>query len=358
MKIDSRKMNLVEPTPQATRSALADWVELAAITSDRRLVSEASLVSIFDQYADDEALLRKDLETDETVDEGILQSDRDLYVESVAAEITYRQEVLNGHYPFIVNLRGILLSFNRNEAELTIGEWVYLFCLLSSAIREGVLQPKNSPFEKRIPDLFQVCACLAAAGYLTGSVSSFGFPRAAGNSFLPALTATYGRFGEGRVRSKVDIPPGYPTELKDGGIDIIAWRDYPDKMPGKLYLLGQCASGLNWRSKTVRQYVPQFHGLWFTSQPPSIPITAMFIPFTVHHELTSREDTDFLELLRNLITYETFRFGLIQDRLRISYFAEVGGGLPDRAEIDLRDEIDQVKTWVVEVLEAIRGSKG
>lgn len=358
MKINNGTMNLVEPTPQATRSALADWVELTAITSDRRLVSEASLISIFDQYADDEDLLRKDLETDETVDEGILQSDQDLYVDSVAAEITYRHGVLNGHYPFTVDLRGILLSFNKNESKLTIGEWVYLFCLLSSAIREGVLQPRNSPFEKRIPELFQVCACLAAAGYLTGSVSSFGFPRAAGNAFLPALTATYSRFGEGRVRSKVEIPPGYPTELKDGGIDIIAWRDHPDKMPGKIYLLGQCASGINWRSKTVKQYIPQFNGLWFTSQPPSIPITAMFIPFTVHHELVSSEDTDFLELLRNLITSETFRFGLVQDRLRISYFAEVGSGLPNRAEIDLCDEIKQVKSWVVEVLEAIRGSKG
>ena len=44
------------------------------------------------------------------------------------------------------------------------------------------------------------------------------------------------------MRSDDNVPPGFPSQLKDGGIDVIAWKDFPDKLPGKLYLLGQCAS--------------------------------------------------------------------------------------------------------------------
>lgn len=348
-------MKLVEPVPPETRSSLADWAELASITSDRRQLSEASLISLHEQYADDDSQSRMEPETEEIVDEAILQSAQEKFIESVVAEILYRCDVLHGHYPFTVNTKGVLLSFPQDESKLSVGQWVYLFCLLCSAIREDKLQPKNQGLEKRIPELFQVCACVAAAGYLSGAVSSFGFPRATGTAFLPALAMTYKRFGEGTVRSKDDVPPGYPTELKDGGIDIIAWKDSPDKLPGKLYLLGQCASGVRWREKSVEQYLKPFHGNWFTGYPPSDPIKAMFIPFTAHHKLETRDDVDFLELLRNYLLSATFTFGVIQDRLRIAYFADLGAKLPDNGEVDCRNNIDDVKSWVSKVLRIVRG---
>lgn len=44
---------------------------------------------------------------------------------------------------------------------------------------------------------------------------------------MTALRQTFKRFGIGNVRSNEDIPDGLPTSLKDGGIDVIAWRDHP-----------------------------------------------------------------------------------------------------------------------------------
>ena len=52
--------------------------------------------------------------------------------------------------------------------------------------------------------MFQVCACLAAGGYTAGEVVSFGFPRPTGTAFLPALRATYERFGAGDATATFD----------------------------------------------------------------------------------------------------------------------------------------------------------
>ena len=128
-------------------------------------------------------------------------------MQAVVEEILYREQVLQGHYPFKVRPGGVLLAHLKSEEQLTTGEWVYLFCLLCSAIREGGLQTKNEALTKRIPVLFQVCSCLAAAGYLSGSVSSFGFPRAEGNAFLPALETGIQRVLErAQCRSDDNVP--------------------------------------------------------------------------------------------------------------------------------------------------------
>ena len=60
-------MRLVEPVPKdSTRSALADWLELSALSSDRRQVSEASLIGLHDLYGgESDALSDPEPETGE-----------------------------------------------------------------------------------------------------------------------------------------------------------------------------------------------------------------------------------------------------------------------------------------------------
>lgn len=351
-------VRVVEPIPKnSTRSALADWLELSALSSDRKQVSEADLIGLHELYGGDSvATLRSETETGEVLDESILETMQEQSLQAVVEEIMYRAEVLQGCYPFKVKPRGILLAESTGEEQLTIGEWVYLFCLLSSAIREGGLQTTDESIETRIASLFQVCACLAAVGYLSGTASSFGFPRAQGNAFLPALQLAYKEFGEGTVRSDDNVPPGFPSDLKDGGIDVIAWRDFPDKLPGKLYLLGQCASGKNWKSKPVRTYIKSFHGNWFTGTPASEPIEALFIPFTFHHELQDSDEEDFSTRRRNAFHYETRTFGVIHDRFRLAYFAGLGSSLPPQNQGAFNENIDKVKAWVGDVLALMRGN--
>jgi hypothetical protein len=290
-----------------------------------------------------------DPDTGEPLDESILEEKRTQYVDIAFEELEYRQSILGGSYPFQVDSRRARLSRIEEDLFENPGRVVYLFCLLVSAIREKKLidQQELDEIEKRIPDIFQLCACLAAGGYLRGEVSSFGFPRSEGTNFLTALSQTYNRFGAGKVKETEEIPDGWPADLKDGGVDVIAWLNHPDKMPGKIYLLGQSASGLNWPGKPVTSYIPSFHS-WFTNQPANYFSPAMFIPFTCHHKLNEPRKGAFLEALKECIWYQERMFGIVFDRLRIAHFAQVCMCLDEqlKEKIDGADRLSEIQAWV------------
>lgn len=316
----------------------------------RGISTRAALLGILDILEDTAAEPDPvDFETGEILDEAILEGERLQFVDIAFEELEYRQRLLGNSYPFEVNAARQNLSKRTDGEDSHPGQIVYLFCLLVSAIRERTLQPISalSQAEREIADAFQVCACLAAGGYLNGEVSSFGFPRATGTNFLTALRDTFARFGIGRVRTNDDIPDGLPTSLKDGGIDVIAWRNHPDGMPGKLYLLGQCASGTHWRDKSILEYIGQLHGSWFTLQPAKHSTPAMFIPFTFHHDLQER-DGPYLEAVKNRLWHEETRFGIIFDRLRIAHFANdcMSFSEENLQRIDGADRFRQVVNWV------------
>lgn len=337
------------PTPSDTRSALADWLELQTMVDARGISTRSTLLNVLDILEDEAAEPNPvDAETGEVLDEAILEEGRQQFIDIAFEELDYRQQILGESYPFEVDAVRHRLVLKEDQSHQP-GQIVYLFCLLACAIRERKLQPTMvlTQAEKQIADAFQVCACLAAGGYINGEVSSFGFPRATGTGFLTALRQTFARFGIGTVRTNDDIPDGLPTSLKDGGIDVIAWRNHPDGMPGKMYLIGQCASGTKWREKTVTEYIDQLHGAWFTQQPAKHSTPAMFIPFPFHHDIEEPQGS-FSETIKNRFWYEEPRFGMIFDRLRITHFANacMAFAAPHRQRVEGAERFDQVITWV------------
>jgi hypothetical protein len=194
---------------------------------------------------------------------------------------------------------------------------------------------------------------LAAGGYIKGEVASFGFPRAKGTDFLPALREVYGRFGYPRVIET--MPESYPQSPKDGGIDVIAWRNHPDRLPGKLYLIGQCASGGNWQDKSVRSYIDSFHARWFVQPPTRHALPAMFIPFTLHYEISEVDGKVFGDLIKERFWYEEPQFGIIFDRLRIAHYAYICS-LNDPCEgakVDGMDRFNLVQDWLKSILKQL-----
>lgn len=343
------------PGRNDTRSSTADWMELQALRSARRRSTTGDLLGVLD-IVDDEAAFdtrsTEDNATDGPDDESIIEIERSRLIDRVFDELQYRQRVLGTTYPFVVRKSPTALEHVSGAAEAP-GHVVYLFCLIAASMRENRIQPIDLTKQARqqIPDLFQVCACLAAGGYVVGEVASFGFPRPSGTGFVAALRATYGRFGAGVVK---DIVPGDPTSVKDDGIDVIAWRDHPDHMPGKLYLLGQCASGTGWQEKSVLDRIPQFHG-WFSTQPATHCQPSMFIPFTLHRDLPDDPTTTFDKVLANKHLREERRYGIVFDRFRIAYFAEACLQTTEESPlVDGRDRFDEIKTWVENALH-IRG---
>lgn len=94
-------MRVVEPVPKnSTRSAFADWLELIALSSDRRRVSEADLIGLHELYGSESVTtLRSDPETKEVLDESILETTQEQSVQAIVEEIMYREEVLQGVLP-------------------------------------------------------------------------------------------------------------------------------------------------------------------------------------------------------------------------------------------------------------------
>lgn len=307
--------------------SLADWIEFKTLIAEYKIYRLSELTRIMDEEQDEE---NEDLAEQDAINESLS--------EAVTEEIAFRAKALSTAYPFY---------FNDDQTELycceklNVGQYIYLYCLFFSHInREDVLLI-DPPAGNADRDIMQICATYAAAGIVRGNAVSFGFPRPDHSDFLDALKNTYAAFGEGEVHE--NIPAGVPRSEKDARIDVIAWANSLDSAPGRYYLLGQVASGKNWREKSIRGEITPFHDTWFKLPPPSTPTPAMFIPFCIEKE---KEAT-----LEQTLAHLTRRYGDLYYRYRLPKHAEDGFSLAsnDQKEeyrIDRVDEIDRIKNYV------------
>jgi hypothetical protein len=351
-----------------TRSRKADFLELSAYFSGRQRSSIGDLLGAMD-IAEDVAARDPlfDDETLEPLDQSILEETRQAISQEVFEELAYRESIVGSAYPFSVDYNAETITYRGDESLASPSRAVYIFCLLASAIRDEILEVSGEDRERlaglkqSIGRLFQACSCLAAGAYLSGSVASFGFPRASGDGFLPALRAAYQRFGVGSVRRIDDeILEDLPHSVKDGGIDVIAWRELPDEMPAKLYMLGQCASGADWKDKSIIEYIEQLHGSWFTVRPATHTIPAMFIIFPFHHDLEQGKTSAFRATVKTRFWHEEKRFGIIFDRFRISHLVALYEHTTDaaRAGIDGGAEIPRIRDWILRLTNLARIQAG
>lgn len=335
---------LDSPVSSGHLSQIADWMELKAIHSRLRQATESDLRGMLD-LQDDSADVQDQSELDERA-EGI--------IDSVFDELGHRRLAAGSGYPFELNDWATSLKTCRDG--LSTAHNVYLFCLLVSQLRYKALIASAvfDDFEDAVPELFQQCSNVAAGAFVSGQSMSFGSPRPDHSGFLQALQETYRRLGEGTP--VLQAPTGVSTQTKDGGVDIIAWRPWPDRLPGKLYLVGQCASGRNWRSKSVMGALPAFHGDWFTSLPSSPPIAAMFIPFPAERDYAPRSGTAYADERHGFYHSQTRAMGLILDRFRISMLVDraLHRSGDDASTTNGIDDLGCLVAWVDVILGRMR----
>ena len=110
-------------------------------------------------------------------------------------------------------------------------------------------------------------------------------------------------------------------QSKDDGLDVVAWREFPDRKPSKLILFGQCAVGRHWKKK-IRDLRPSD---WckrnFAGTIAVDPIPAFFVPMAI-----SDKDADLAGVNQILL-----------DRCRIS--ALCSGTLDDQLD-------EQLQEWI------------
>ncbi|NQT18235.1 MAG: hypothetical protein HQ592_00925 [Planctomycetes bacterium] len=260
---------------------MADWMEIQALQAPDGDVSRGDLVSTLRR----EGLFRT-FTQDSDIEELIL---------AVFNELESRSKATRDAYPFQVN--GPVLQ--------TIGDWkkhpVYVFCLCLSYFgckeKKGTEAPPRRWFEHISRD--------AATQYLSGEGVRFGSPRVAKEiptAFKSAVEHLCKCLREGDGYKK-----GGLKNAKDDGVDIVAWKHFPDGLPGKLILFGNCASGKNWDASKRRELDPHSFCLDWMHNPPSSPIIrSFFIPHRIE-----RED----------LASHSRRAGIIFDRCRIAYYA-------------------------------------
>lgn len=309
---------------ESTVSDLVDWVEFKVLESEFNSYSLRELAGLNEQYEDEENenFTEQDLENDESV---IRVSD----------EIANRMKVLKDSYPF--ELTKDDNEIRLKDSDKNIGEWVYLYCLIISHRKADGVNSSDFALTNEDRDILQIASVYAAAGDF-GDVVSFGYPRPDNTNFLSAMESTFKLVGEGTPRGS--FLPGVSPHANDAEIDLVAWQNMNDGLPGKKLLIGQVASGANWKGKTVISAVDYVFSTYFSLKPCSSPIPAMFIPFCIDEEHNgTRQD-----VLHDL----TNRFGIVYYRLRLPLYALRGYLLHDN--VPRKDESDKIQAFIKSIL--------
>jgi hypothetical protein len=355
-------MPLTSPDIGSSPSLLADWVELQALVSSNRKAQRSVLDSIFRLTSEERSVrLKQDEETGTRDDGEIIESELEEVALNVADELEWRAEKLGPAYPFKLESRGVgnprweLLG----PAEpLTREHLIYIACLLIVAFRRSLLIPEDDIAEIFTHDylgrIFQICACLAVGGYISGDVVSFGWPRATGDAFLPALRNAWDRFGAYTI---VDaVPDGAPNNLKDGGLDVIGWRNFSDGRPARLIVFGQAASGDNWDGKSAREPSMTLIGSWFAGFRPAAWIPATIMPFLAHEDIDIVSSQDSESTISGRMQYHEQAHGIIFDRIRVASSAHHALTSPsvDSARIDGAERVGEIAAWIDRVLTTVR----
>lgn len=261
------------------RILAADVLELMAFFSKEGRAALGELTSALeigqDEYAD--------------LDEVIVSRDR--VVNEGASEIDLRKSQIGTAYPFELTDNGAVLSY------LGTGNWgrtLYVLSLLlshlpseSEVLKRGGMAPTD-PEIVQLRRWFQYCATASVAAEIGGRGWAFGWPRPDGSHFLDKLKEIWEALGDGEVR---DVPQaGGPVNPKDDEIDIIAARPACDGSSGFPIVLGQVASGGNWKSKSLRGHADHvFFPEWFSVLPGSQALVYHVVPFVIEPQYIRRE---------------------------------------------------------------------
>ncbi len=265
------------PDSPTDKIRLADWLEIYALLSPDGNSSRGDL----------ESALRTS---------GLFARDESEAIEikalDVFSELEDRTKAAKDAYPF--KIEGSLL---RKLDWRTHPAYVFCLCLSYFGCRE---KKGSKAFPRR---WFEHLSRDAAQHYLGGKALRFGSPRL--KTELPV------RFNEAinYICKKLNEGAGYKagglSDRKDDALDIIAWRHFPDELPGKLILFGNCASEKNWEGSKKTELTPEpFCSDWMIDPPKCKIIKSLFIPHRVEYKR-------FLSHLK--------RAGIIFDRCRISY---------------------------------------
>lgn len=247
------------PARGASPHELADYLELLCIVNDG-------------EYSINDAQPQIDIISDEDDQEGIMNEDDQIHDELQFAleEIDRRNDACGGHYPFLADRNSIhyLPGESANEQKLAI---VYIYLLL--ATRLNMIQHKLCG-EIDGTLLFEELSAVAVKKYFGNNAESFVFGTGAQGGFRDKINQLIENLKEG-VEAK--DPEDTTHDEKDGGLDVVVWKDFADHNKGKIIGFGQCKTGTEWRKQVGSLHPDDFCKTYFKEQPISTPVNLFFV---------------------------------------------------------------------------------
>lgn len=345
---------VVAPDPFATRAHAADWLELMALGAYPLPYRSAEYVSSLSlSYDKPDGVARHEGE-----DEEILDTEFDELLELATDEIRWRQEVLGDLYPFDLRVtsRSWSLAYERRAtAAVRAANDVYTACLLMSSARHGRLDglPASMRAVKKIADGFQAAVYLVAPALLGGPSFWIAFPRPEQDDYAPAIERLLTELGIG---SLTDSRPPSQTNNKDGGVDIVSWRTFPDRRSNIMLSYGQVATGKRWRDKSVKNKIESHFLRWLAVRPANHWLPTMYIPHVMHENLTASRDATFEEMAKDDAHTLEALLGVVIDRVRLTALAADAYRIRDVGEARAFPHLRALREWQRDVLSLLRQS--
>lgn len=312
----------------------ADYLELMAAFSRDGQSSAADIVGAADIEAEAEY---SDVDDEMRGHESV--------ADAALRRIATRRDALEEAYPFHLDFTAGVLSLDVTQLDLPGTAYVLSLLLANLRPVSPLLQDfARYPSADEVDDLrrwFQYYATAAIAGEIGGSAWSFGFPRPDGSGFIAKLEEIWRTLKDGRVEADESAP----SQAKDDGIDVLAWKETRDGLPGFLLVAAQVATGGDWKSKSIKRDVNDvFKGRWFSK---SRPVTEMIAYHVVPFALADDGVRDDVLVVGNLL-----------HRLRVPRRVAEASMLvqEERISVEAFEMLDETTAWMRTYIEEARAA--
>ena len=275
------------PSPRADAHELADFAELSAWQEGR--FSLTALTRILGR------LDENDHSSGVSIDDPVGNA-----AEAAYAELEQRAETCAHAYPSALTRSAQTLSFT--GATANDKHIIYQYLLLATRLNMSSDRCHTGIDGTR---LCEELAAEIARIYLGDRARSFVFGAASQQPRFPDRVDDLCRqLGEGG--GFVNRNRGRLT-ARDGNLDVVAWKPFADRRPGKPILFGQCKTGTSYRDTLAQLQPDAFCKKWVRDPLALAPVRAFFItealPWSLWHNAVADA-------------------GLLFDRCRIMDFAD------------------------------------
>ena len=250
------------PSPRPPEHELADYAEL--VCWQQGSSSKTELIGILGRLDENDY-------SDGVPEEEVVPR----VVEEAYSEIERRKEACRDGYPFVIGEHGNTLhSIEQVRSHKHI---IYKYLLLATR-----LNMQNNRVHAEIDGslLLEELAADVAREYFGNRAEKFVFGTAGETSdFEEKVNALCKQMEEGGGFVNHDMGP---PNLRDGKLDVVAWKPFADRLPGKLIAFGQCKTGTNYRDTLTHLQPDSFCRKWLRSSPALTPVRMFFVAEAIY----------------------------------------------------------------------------